>query len=65
MVPISEASGMCPDNMLANKVITVKDAVFVMLFLSKPWMRKVRMSSRHLLAEIRAIHGTWYTSNFF
>ena len=32
---------------------------------SKPWMRKVRTSSRHLLAEIRAIHGTWYTSTFF
>ena len=25
-------------------------------------MRKVRTSSCHLLAEIRAIHGTWYTS---
>ena len=30
----------------------------------KSWMRKVRTSSRHLLAEIRAIHGTWYTSIF-
>ena len=31
----------------------------------KPWIRKVRTSSRHLLADIRAIHGTWYTSIFF
>ena len=31
---------------------------------SKPWMTKVRTSSRHLLAEIRAIHGIWYTSIF-
>ena len=29
--------------------------------IAKPWMRKVRTSSRHLLVEIRAIHGTWYT----
>ena len=34
MVPISEASGMCSDNMLANKVITVRtqsffDVVFI------------------------------------
>ena len=34
-------------------------------FKSKPWMRKVRTSSHHLLAEIRAIHGTWYISIFF
>ena len=27
----------------------------------KPWMRKVRTSSHHLLAEISAINGTWYT----
>lgn len=33
MVPISEASGMCSDNMLANKVITVK-VHFLMLFSS-------------------------------
>ena len=25
-------------------------------FLPKPWMRKVRMSSHHLLAEIKAIN---------
>ena len=34
MVPISEASGMCSDNMLANKVITVRTQGFFMLFLS-------------------------------
>ena len=28
---------------------------------AKPLMRKVRTSRRHLLAEKRAIHGTWYT----
>ena len=34
MVPISEASGMCSDNTLANKVITVKTHfIFLMLFL--------------------------------
>ena len=27
--------------------------------ISKPWMRKVRTSSRHLLAEIRTIHAQW------
>ena len=32
---------------------------------AKPLMRKVRTSMRHLLAEKRAIHGTWYTSYFF
>ena len=31
----------------------------------KPWMRKVRTSSHHLFAEIRAIYGTWYNSIFF
>ena len=31
----------------------------------KPLMRKVRTSRRHLLAEKRAIHGTWYTKYFF
>ena len=30
---------------------------------SKPWMRKVWTSSRHLLAEIRAIHGTYFFRN--
>ena len=34
-------------------------------WIPKPWSRKVRLSSSHLLAEIRTIHGTWYTSNFF
>ena len=29
---------------------------------SKPWIRKVRTSRGHLLAEKRAIHGTWYLS---
>ena len=28
-------------------------------------LTKVRTSSQHLLAEIKAIHGTWYTSIFF
>ena len=39
--------------------------ILIPLLRPKPWMRKVRTSSRHLLAKIRAIHGTWYTSNFF
>ena len=28
---------------------------------TKRWMKKFKTSSRHLLAKIRAIHGTWYT----
>ena len=31
----------------------------------KPWIRKVRTSRGHLLAEKRTIHGTWYTYCFF
>ena len=29
--------------------------------ISKPLMREVTTARRHLLAEKRAIHGTWYT----
>ena len=34
---------------------------FCYSFLTKSWIRKVRTSRGHLLAEKRAIHVTWYT----
>ena len=46
------------------QVNNFKDSVLfelTRLLYAKSLMRKVRTSRRHLLAEKRAIHGTWYT----
>ena len=43
-----------------NQIPTASNLKYV-ICRPKPLMRKVRTSRRHLLAEKRAIHGTWYT----
>ena len=46
---------LCSVKKNERKFIRLKPTLF-----PKPLMRKVRTSRRHLLAEKRAIHGTWY-----
>ena len=55
-------------NLIPYSTVSYLSVLFSPIFFflyPKPWMRKVRASSRHLLDEIRAIHGKWYTSSFF
>ena len=43
---------------LGTRLILDSQAKIIFLLSTKPLMRKVRTSRRHLLAEKRAIHGT-------